>query len=371
MKLKKVLCMAALSLAVALTGVQAGGVAEVVHAEETQFSNLDEILNAMYAYYVNGDYTSMYTLDVNDTTAAYAETIRNSGSDRYVIDLDGSTKAMMYVSPDGGYWWYFGEMANNLRQGNGTTIICNSNYTELFTGVYAADLPGGAGKMSTIYNNGSTFVISGVFQGAFLNGEYQLSASWLDGDGVPCSASHSAIYSNNHLLELRGDRYTCKVSHDGTPDWDNEGYILDFLAFLHEDYGFSEPYISVPDGYEVFEIGYIIGEGNYCYRYSRTEYLNAGLSVLKGNTTASAGAPIPEAATPAPEAAPTPETPVPEATPALSGTYTVERGDYLYKIAQKVYGDSTLWRIIYEANSAVIKDNYIIWANQVLVIPQL
>lgn len=369
MKLKKVLCMAALSLAVALTGVQAGGTAEVVHAEETQFSNLDEILNALYSYYVNGDYASMYALDVNDTTAAYAETIRNSGSDRYVIDLDGSTKAMMYVSPDsGGYWWYFGEMENNLRQGNGTTIICHSNSTELFTGVYAADSPNGAGKMSTIYNSGSTFVISGAFQGAFLNGEYQLNASWVDGDGVPCSASHSTIYSNNHLLELRGDRYTCKVSHDGTPDWDNEGYVLDFFAFYHDDYGFFEPWISVPDGYEVFEIGWNLDEDKWSYSYSSTEYLNTGLSVLKGNTTASAGAPIPEAATPAPEA-PTPETPVPEM-PAPSGTYTVERGDYLCKIAQKIYGDSKLWRIIYEANSDVIKDNYIIWANQVLVIPQ-
>lgn len=370
MKLKKVLCMAALSLAVALTGVQAGGTAEVVHAEETQFSNLDEILNAMYAYYVNGDYASMYALDVNATTKAYVEAIQNSGSDRYVIDLDGSTKAMMYVSPDGGYWWYFGEMENNLRQGNGTTIVCGSNSTESFTGIYAADFPSGAGKMSTIYNSGSTFVISGVFQGAFLNGEYQLNVSWTDG-GVPYSASHSAIYSNNHLLWLRGDRYTCEVYHDGTPDWDNEGYILDFFSLEHYDYGFSDSWCSVPDGYEVFAIGWDMDRNNWRYSYYNSEYLNTGLSVLKGNTAASAGASIPEAAAPAPEAAPTPETPVPEATPALSGTYTVERGDYLCKIAQKVYGDSKLWRIIYEANSDAIKDNYIIWANQILLIPQL
>lgn len=51
------------------------------------------------------------------------------------------------------------------------------------------------------------------------------------------------------------------------------------------------------------------------------------------------------------------------------GTYTVERGDNLSKIAKKVYGDEKLWRVIYNANSGVVKDNYIIYKNQVLIIP--
>lgn len=50
-------------------------------------------------------------------------------------------------------------------------------------------------------------------------------------------------------------------------------------------------------------------------------------------------------------------------------TYTVERGDNLSKIAKKIYGDEKLWRVIYNANSAVVKDNYIIYKNQVLIIP--
>lgn len=51
------------------------------------------------------------------------------------------------------------------------------------------------------------------------------------------------------------------------------------------------------------------------------------------------------------------------------GTYTVERGDNLSKIAKKVYGDEKLWRVIYNANSSVIKDDYIIYNTQVLIIP--
>lgn len=51
------------------------------------------------------------------------------------------------------------------------------------------------------------------------------------------------------------------------------------------------------------------------------------------------------------------------------GTYTVERGDNLSKIAKKVYGDEKLWRVIYHANSSVVKDDYIIYNTQVLIIP--
>lgn len=51
------------------------------------------------------------------------------------------------------------------------------------------------------------------------------------------------------------------------------------------------------------------------------------------------------------------------------GTYTVEKDDCLRKIAKKVYGDEELWKRIYDANSAVVKSNYIIYKGQVLTIP--
>lgn len=49
-------------------------------------------------------------------------------------------------------------------------------------------------------------------------------------------------------------------------------------------------------------------------------------------------------------------------------TYTVEANDNLCKIAQKVYGDMKAWREIYKANP-VIKDDYIIYKGQTLIIP--
>lgn len=53
------------------------------------------------------------------------------------------------------------------------------------------------------------------------------------------------------------------------------------------------------------------------------------------------------------------------------GTYTVEKGDYLKKIAQTVYGDSARWEDIYEANKGAIKNPNIIYKGQVLVLPDV
>lgn len=53
------------------------------------------------------------------------------------------------------------------------------------------------------------------------------------------------------------------------------------------------------------------------------------------------------------------------------GTYTVEKDDNLSRIAQKVYGNDKLWKVIYEANSGVVKSNYIIYKGQVLIIPSV
>ncbi len=65
-----------------------------------------------------------------------------------------------------------------------------------------------------------------------------------------------------------------------------------------------------------------------------------------------------QAAAPAEE--PAPEEPV---------TYTVVRGDCLWKIARKFYGDGKKWADIYNANASIIKNPNLIYAGQVLLIP--
>jgi hypothetical protein len=51
-------------------------------------------------------------------------------------------------------------------------------------------------------------------------------------------------------------------------------------------------------------------------------------------------------------------------------TYTVKKGDSLWKIAKNVYGDGSKWRQIYDANKKVIgKNPNLIYPGQRLVIP--
>jgi nucleoid-associated protein YgaU len=51
-------------------------------------------------------------------------------------------------------------------------------------------------------------------------------------------------------------------------------------------------------------------------------------------------------------------------------TYTVKKGDSLWKIAKNVYGDGSKWRQIYEVNKKVIgKNPNLIYPGQKLVIP--
>ncbi len=52
-------------------------------------------------------------------------------------------------------------------------------------------------------------------------------------------------------------------------------------------------------------------------------------------------------------------------------TYTVESGDNLYNISQKVYGSHSKWTYIYEANKERMKNEHALKIGQVLLIPEL
>ena len=72
---------------------------------------------------------------------------------------------------------------------------------------------------------------------------------------------------------------------------------------------------------------------------------------------------------PALENEPAPET-KPETKPEAAGdTYTVQPGDCLWSIAQKVYGSGRRWGALYEANRAAVSDPGMIYVGQVLTLP--
>lgn len=76
-------------------------------------------------------------------------------------------------------------------------------------------------------------------------------------------------------------------------------------------------------------------------------------------------APVPPAPEPTPEPTPTP-TPTPAPAPRQ---YVVTRGDSLWSIAQRYYGNPLKWRDIYSANKSAIKNPNMIYPGQTLTIP--
>ena len=55
--------------------------------------------------------------------------------------------------------------------------------------------------------------------------------------------------------------------------------------------------------------------------------------------------------------------------PVQDAIYTVVKGDCLWNIAKRFYGDGSKYTVIYEANKDKIKSNMVIYAGQQLVIP--
>jgi len=73
--------------------------------------------------------------------------------------------------------------------------------------------------------------------------------------------------------------------------------------------------------------------------------------------------------------APTPAYPSEAAATKLTATesggraHTVAKGDTLYSLARKYYGDQRRWRDIYEANRSLVSDPNKIYVGQRLIIP--
>lgn len=87
-----------------------------------------------------------------------------------------------------------------------------------------------------------------------------------------------------------------------------------------------------------------------------------------------ASAQVPDQETPAtPEKAPgEPSAPqLPDPVQPSSKTYTVQKGDSLWRIAQRLYGDGRRYTLIFEANRDKIKDPNAIYVGQVLTVPSL
>ena len=149
--------------------------------------------------------------------------------------------------------------------------------------------------------------------------------------------------------------------------------------------------VDVPEGSEIMVFGSFGNGENGYFRFVsyNSQVMNNGFPVLRGNPSASLAQteistdkPNAETIAPIPESnntdTPNIETSTPEdkevvapseQSASIPTTYTVKRGDNLCKIAKEIYGNEKYYIDIYNANVNLIKDDYIIYANEVLTIP--
>lgn len=126
--------------------------------------------------------------------------------------------------------------------------------------------------------------------------------------------------------------------------------------------GISYTLINGGDGYSMFRDAAVVAQdGTWDYEVLMDElqktsggkipasYANpygAGRITVKGGAAAAAASALPAA--------------------SAAQTYTVQKGDNLWKIAKTVYGDGNQWVILYQQNSSILKDQNLLYAGQQL-----
>ena len=178
---------------------------------------------------------------------------------------------------------------------------------------------------------------------------------WL-GNSIPNAEGY--YYNNKYTVEWNGVAYSeCKLIEMSDSDWWHE-----WIFVLPQSY---DGEVSVTISGAKLENGEVVKDDNSIV----THTLQSGSTVGQFLSTTEEQIAAAELANAEFYA----ETAAGEQTAvvtAYTGTiYITKRGDNLSKIAREFYGDSSVWRAIYEMNKNVIKDPNKIWANQVFVLP--
>lgn len=147
--------------------------AEIDTLEQEAATKLALMLN-VFEYMSSEDYDSMLAVDGSDEAVAVVDILvaHDKTSYIYIPDDDGShtgTGAGIYLY-DNGYYFYYGDFVNGMREGNGSTFIkLDDKYKYVFTGEWQNGAPNGIGNLHREFEHG-TSVSEGILVDGLWNG---------------------------------------------------------------------------------------------------------------------------------------------------------------------------------------------------------
>jgi len=157
--------------------------------------------------------------------------------------------------------------------------------------------------------------------------------------------SHVVLNDKSEFVKVDGERRVCNVKVAGVPIDPNKTYKLASHNYMLYDGG---------DGYKMFgkENVTVLKDEVMLDNQVLMTYIIENLNGVVGSQYAEPQGRI-------------------TITDHVEETYTVAKGDCLWNIAKKVYGNGSYWKVIYEANKSSIKNPNVIYVNQTFVLPQV
>ena len=187
--------------------------AEIDTLEQEAATKLALMLN-VFEYMSSEDYDSMLAVDGSDEAVAVVDILvaHDKTSYIYIPDDDGShtgTGAGIYLY-DNGYYFYYGDFVNGMREGNGSTFIkLDDNGKYVFTGEWKNNDPNGAGSAyyevehcteeisgeltDGLWNGHVTNILT--YDADYGNGVYDMSYDAVNGEPVQLPAKKEGWYS--------------------------------------------------------------------------------------------------------------------------------------------------------------------------------
>jgi len=162
-------------------------IATVTEFEVVEDSDVDVFLSNVYTLMAAEEYDEVaLNYDGTEIAQAIAEVLPEDDcilftADGIVADDYTGVAAGVYKISGGGYYFFYGNLVNGIRTGEGASCWSTTAGYETFTGTFANDDPNGEGQDIIFYDDGEIVITTGTYKDGLENGDMNKN---LIADGV-------------------------------------------------------------------------------------------------------------------------------------------------------------------------------------------